>query len=97
MNRRRRWLWLVIFAVVAVMLVCLRRYKRLSVTPPPVDLSRHDGETIDFSSGKPVVKNSAADRAVLDKTVQEMDEAAKTVTFGPTPPTAAPKTPPADQ
>jgi len=49
----------------------------------PVDLARHDGETIDFSSGKPVVKNSAADRATTEQAVKEMEEAAKSVTFGP--------------
>jgi hypothetical protein len=46
-----------------------------------------DGKTIDFSDGTPVVKDSPADRAALDATVKEMDEAAKSVTFSATPPT----------
>lgn len=48
---------------------------------PPVDLTKHDGQTIDFSTGKPVVKNSAADQAVVDAAVKEMAEAARDVTF----------------
>jgi len=47
----------------------------------PVDLAKHDGETLDFSSGKPVVKDSPADKAALDKAAKEMAEAAKDVTF----------------
>ena len=52
-------------------------------TPPPVDLTRHDGQTVDFSSGKPVVKATPADQAALDQAIKAMDEAAKTVTFAP--------------
>lgn len=40
-----------------------------------------DGKTIDFSSGQPVVKDSPADRAAMEKALKEMDEAAKDVTF----------------
>jgi hypothetical protein len=49
----------------------------------PVDLAKHDGQTIDFSSGQPVVKNAAADQAAIAKAVKEMEAAAKSVTFGP--------------
>lgn len=48
---------------------------------PPVDLTKHDGQTIDFSTGKPVVKNTPEDQAVIDAAVKEMAEAAKDVTF----------------
>jgi hypothetical protein len=60
--------------------------------PPaaPVDLTKHDNQTIDFSSGQPVVKDSAEERAAIAKAKQEMDEAVKGVTFGP----PAKKTPP---
>ena len=53
--------------------------------PPaaPVDLARHDGQTIDFSSGRPVVKDSAADQAAIEQATREMAEAVKGVTFGP--------------
>jgi hypothetical protein len=62
----------------------LRAAQPVAVKPvPPVDLMKHDGQTIDFSSGRPVVKDSAEDRAAIAKAKQEMDEAAKDVTFGP--------------
>lgn len=40
-----------------------------------------DGRTIDFSSGAPVVTQTAADKAEMDQAVKEMDAAAKDVTF----------------
>jgi len=49
----------------------------------PVDLAKHDGQTIDFSSGRPVVKDSAADQAAIEQATREMAEAVKGVTFGP--------------
>ena len=49
--------------------------------PPPVTIQ--DGKTLDFSSGKPVVKDSPADRAALAKGVAEMEAAAASVTFAP--------------
>jgi len=54
-----------------------------------------DGKTIDFSSGKPVVKDSAAEKAVIEKAEQEMTDAAKDVTFAPaTKKAEPPKAPP---
>ena len=44
-----------------------------------------EGKTIDFSSGKPVVKESTDDKAVIDAAKKEMDEATKNITFEPTP------------
>ena len=44
-----------------------------------------DGKTIDMSSGRPVVRDDARSRAAIDKSVKEMEEAAKDVTFGPRP------------
>jgi hypothetical protein len=52
-------------------------------TAEPVDLTKHDGQTIDFSSGQPVVKDSPADRAALEKAAKEMEEATKDMTFTP--------------
>jgi hypothetical protein len=51
--------------------------------PPaaPVDLTKHDAQTIDFSSGQPVVKDAPEDKAALDAAVAEMRDAAKDVTF----------------
>ncbi|MGA2691965.1 MAG: hypothetical protein ABSF76_06330 [Opitutaceae bacterium] len=45
-----------------------------------------DGKTLDFSGGSPVIRDSAADKAALDKAVKEMDEASKSVTFPADPP-----------
>jgi hypothetical protein len=46
-----------------------------------VDLAKHDGKTIDFSSGQPVVKDSPEDQAAIQAALKDMDEAAKDVTF----------------
>jgi hypothetical protein len=57
-----------------------------------------DEKTIDFSSGKPVVKDSAEDKAIIANSVKEMNEAAAGITFGPAPkpaePAAKPPAPP---
>ena len=50
-----------------------------------------DGKTIDMSSGRPVVRDDARSRAAIDKSVKEMEEAAKDVTFGPRPATPVEK------
>ena len=42
-----------------------------------------DGKTIDFSGGRPVIRDSAADKASMDAAVKEMDAASKSVTFPP--------------
>ncbi|MDB6113325.1 MAG: hypothetical protein JWQ83_2041 [Lacunisphaera sp.] len=41
----------------------------------------NERKTIDFSSGKPVVKDTAADRAAIDAALKDMAEATKNVTF----------------
>lgn len=48
---------------------------------PPVDLTKVDGKTVDFSSGRPVVKDSADDKAALDAALKDIAEATKDVTF----------------
>jgi hypothetical protein len=60
---------------------------------PPVDLTKHDGQTIDFSSGQPVVKNSPEDQAAIDAAAKDLSEATQGVTFKAAPP---PSPPPAD-
>lgn len=42
-----------------------------------------EGKTIDFSSGMAVVKDDAKQKAIIDKSVKEMESAASGVTFGP--------------
>ena len=41
----------------------------------------NERKTIDFSSGKPVIKDTAADQAAIAAAVKAMDEAARSVTF----------------
>jgi hypothetical protein len=48
---------------------------------PPVDLTQAEGKTVDFSSGRPVVKDSPEDRAALERGLREIEEARKGVTF----------------
>jgi hypothetical protein len=50
----------------------------------PVDLAKHDGALIDFSTGRAVINDSPAEKAATEKAVAEMDAAAKEVTFEPT-------------
>ncbi len=69
--------------------------RTLAPEPParaaePVDLTQHERETIDFSSGRPVVKNTPADQAAVDAALQDMAEATKDVTFKASPPPAEP-------
>ena len=54
------------------------------------DVAIQDEKTIDFSSGKPVVKDSAEEKAIIANSVKEMKEAAAGITFGPAPKPAEP-------
>jgi hypothetical protein len=51
------------------------------------EVAIEDGKTIDFSSGAPIVKDDQKQKAAIEKSLKEMDAAARGVTFGP------PKTP----
>lgn len=44
-----------------------------------------DGRTLDFSSGSPVLKDDAANKAKMDAALRDIDAADKTVTFRPDP------------
>lgn len=78
---------LILLAVVVLVAVALvvRRSRLASGASagnnPPVTIE--DGKTIDFSSGKPVVKDSTKEKAAIDAAVKEIDEATKGVSFGP--------------
>jgi hypothetical protein len=66
-----------------------------SPAAPKPSVAIQNEKTIDFSSGKPVVKDSAEEKAIIANSVKEMNEAAAGVTFGPAPkpqpaPTPAP-------
>jgi hypothetical protein len=93
--------------VVIAVLLALRRFRPAGIQPvaagknsPTVEIQ--DGKTIDFSSGKPVLKDSPQEKAIIDAAVKEMDDAAKNVTFAPSAPpaptqkAAGPGTPPAN-
>ena len=47
------------------------------------EVAIQDGKTIDFSSGLPIVKDDAKQKAAIEKSVKEMELAAKGVTFPP--------------
>ena len=49
------------------------------------EIAIQDGKTIDFSSGRPAVKDDANQKAALEKSLKEMDAAAANVTFAPKP------------
>jgi maltose-binding protein MalE len=87
MKSRLLWVFVAVIVLSTVaLLLALRK------TAPHPEVAIQDGKTIDFSSGKPVVKDSAKEKAAIDKAVKEMEEAAKGVTFtSPTAPPAAPK------
>lgn len=62
----------------------------------PVDLTKHDGQTIDFSSGKPELRTSGQDQAALDAGLKDIEAAAAGVTFArekkkPGPPATPPE------
>lgn len=59
---------------------------RTHAPAPPVDLTKHDGQTIDFSSGQPVVKNTPEDQAALAAATKDIAEATQGVTFKAAPP-----------
>jgi len=85
MDRRRLLAALVGAGVTAAALwfyAAQPRRPRPAAAPVPIV----DGKTIDFSSGTPAVRDSAADRAAMDAAVKEMDEATKSVTFQGDPP-----------
>lgn len=93
MKRRLFWVLAIIIPIAAIVVgaVLAWRLNRrpLSQLGPAfptatakTNVTIQDGKTIDFSSGKPVVKDSADEKAVIDAAVKEMDEAAKAVKFG---------------
>ncbi|MBS0664119.1 MAG: hypothetical protein JSR48_12710 [Verrucomicrobia bacterium] len=99
---RRRHLWLLLAVALGVLLGYWWNRRPRPVppaVPPPVaakpapasapthpEVPIQEGKTIDFSSGKPVVKESAEDQAAIAAAKKEMDEATKDITFEPNPP-----------
>lgn len=55
-------------------------------SPEPVRLGgENELKTIDFSSGKAVIKDSAEDKAAIDAALKDMAAATQDVSFGPSP------------
>ena len=50
---------------------------------PKTEVPIEDGKTIDFTGGVPVVKDSASEKAAMDRALKEMADATKNVTFPP--------------
>lgn len=88
---RRLYLFLAVTAVAIAAIFLLRRGGLIGKHP---EVAIQDRKTIDFSSGQPVVKDSANEQAIIDAAVKEMDDAMKDVTFT-APATSATATPPA--
>lgn len=66
--------------VLSALVLLLARWQTGRGKPHP-EVAIQDGKAIDFSSGKPVVKDTAKEKASIDKAVKEMDEASQGVTF----------------
>ncbi len=69
------------------------RATKAKVAKPEIAIQ--DGKTIDFSSGRAVVKDDAKQKSAIEKSVKEMDDAAATVTFPPAKPVEMVAEPPA--
>jgi len=65
-----------------------------AVPAEPVDLTQADGQTVDFSSGRPVIRNDLADQAALEAAKPELEAALSEVTFTPPPSSTPPPGPP---
>lgn len=68
-----------------------------TVPAEPVDLTQVDGQTVDFSTGRPVIRNDPADQAALEAAKPELEAALSEVNFAPpasTPPPGPPPLPP---
>ncbi|HVU25496.1 MAG TPA: hypothetical protein VHE13_15315 [Opitutus sp.] len=67
-------------------------FTRWRAAQPKPAVAIQDGKTIDFSSGRPVIKDNPAEKKIIADSVAEMDAAAKDVSFAP--PAAASKAKP---
>ena len=85
MKNRLLWVFVATLALSAVALVWVTQQKGRVVPHPEVAIQA--GKTIDFSSGKPVVKDAEKEKAALAKGVREINAAQQGVSFSsPKPP-----------
>lgn len=73
--------------IVALIVAIAAGFWFLQPRPQPVapteEVPIEDAVTIDFSSGKPVVKDGAAEKALIDAAVKDINDAAKNIKFAP--------------
>lgn len=98
---RRNPFWLLLAVALGVTLGYWWRQR--AATPPPAvplavsgaqrgpEVPIQDNKTIDFSSGQPVVKDSAREKALIEAAAKDMADAAKNIRFEPTAPAAETK------
>lgn len=76
-----------IFLVVILVAVIAARWwfqrARHVPAPPPATVTIQDRATIDFSSGQPVVRDNAAEQALIDAALKDIEAAAKNIKFPP--------------
>jgi len=83
MKSRLLWIFAAVIVLSAVALFVART--KLAPGKRHPDVAIQDGKTLDFSSGRPVVKDTAKEKADIAKAVKEMEDAAKDVSFSSTP------------
>ncbi len=77
--------WLLVLTVAIALAYRLLRPPPAAPAPRPT-VEVRDRATIDFSSGQPVVRDDAGEKAIIDAALNEINEAAKNITFEPLPP-----------
>lgn len=90
---KRSYLWLLLAVAAGVALGYWLNRPSAKATPPMApsaarpaprpEVPIQDQKTIDFSSGQPVVKDSAQEKAIMASAVREINEAVKNVHFDP--------------
>lgn len=84
-----RFLLLALLALVSAAIAWrLTRPKPVPHPAPAVVIQDH--ATLDFSSGRPVVKNDAGEKAIIDAAVKDMNDAARNIRFSLPPPPPLP-------
>ncbi len=62
------------------------QWRTTKAKAPKPSVAIQDGKTIDFSSGVPLIKDDAKQKAALEKSLKEMEAAAAHITFPPSEP-----------
>lgn len=90
MKNKELWVFVVLLGLAAAAMFFMLRPRPMAQSVPPPPMAKapavvpiQDRKTIDFSSGKPVVKDDAEEHAAIAKAEKEMAAAAQGVTFGP--------------